>query len=492
MTTNHIQRSSNSARTWVLALTSAAALMVALDALVVTTALSTIRLHLHASIEQLEWTVNAYGLSFAVLLMTGSALGDRFGRRRLFTAGLGLFTTASAACAVAPDIGSLIAARAVQGAGAAMVMPLALAQLSAAFPPERRAWALGIFSSVTGLAVLGGPVVGGAITQGIAWQWIFWLNVPIGLLTIPLIRRRIDESFGPKTRLDVGGVILETGAALGMVWGLVRGNSAGWGSVEVVAALALGVLFAAAFVAWELRAREPMLPMRLFRSRDFSSGNAAIFFLMASLVGAVFFVAQFLQTAQGHGPLDAGLRLLPLTTTLFLIAPIAGALINRVGERPLIVGGLLLEAVGMAWIALIVEPHLAYVAMIAPLILAGAGVSMAIPATQSAVIKSVAPEHIGKASGTFSTMRQLGGAFGVSILVAVFAGTGGYASAQAFTNGFAPALAVSAVLSLSGAIAVLALPTRRSKATQPARRQPRASLNTQKWSEGPAVPLHNN
>src|ERR1039458_6181284 len=280
MTTKDTQPGSNSARTWVLALTSVAALMVALDALVVTTALSTIRQHLHASIEQLEWTVNAYALSFAVLLMTGSALGDRFGRRRLFTAGLGLFTAASAACALAPDIGSLIAARAVQGAGAAMVMPLALAPLSAAFPPERRAWALGIFSSVTGLAVLGGPVVGGAITQGIAWQWIFWLNVPIGLLTIPLILRRIDESFGPKTRLDVGGVILETGAALGMVWGLVRGNSAGWGSVEVIAALALGVLFAAAFVAWELRAREPMLPMRLFRSRDFSSGNAAIFFLI--------------------------------------------------------------------------------------------------------------------------------------------------------------------------------------------------------------------
>jgi EmrB/QacA subfamily drug resistance transporter len=478
MTTNDTQAGSNSARTWVLALTSVAALMVALDALVVTTALSTIRLHLHASIAQLEWTVNAYGLSFAVLLMTGSALGDRFGRRRLFTAGLGLFTTASAACALTPDVGWLIAARAVQGAGAAMVMPLALAQLTAAFPPERRAWALGIFSSITGLAVLGGPVVGGAITQGIGWQWIFWLNVPIGLLTIPLILRRIDETFGPKTALDIGGLVLETGAALGIVWGLVRGNSAGWGSVEVVAALAVGVLFAAAFIAWEMRAREPMLPLRFFRSREFSSGNAAIFFLTASLVGAVFFLAQFLQTAQRHGALDAGLLLLPLTTTLFLIAPISGALINRVGERPLIVGGLFLQAVGMAWIALTAEPQLAYVEMIAPLILAGAGASMTIPATQSAVIKSVSTEHIGKASGTFSTMRQLGGAFGIAILVAVFAGTGSYASAQAFTNGFAAVLGVSAVLSLSGAIAALALPTR-NNATQLARRKPHTSLSTE-------------
>jgi EmrB/QacA subfamily drug resistance transporter len=404
--------------------------MIALDALVVTTALSTIRLDLGASIEQLEWTVNAYTLSFAVLLMTGAALGDRFGRRRLFTAGLGLFVAASAGCALAPDVGWLIAARAVQGTGAALVMPLALALLSAAFPPERRAWALGIFSGVTGLAVLGGPVVGGAITQGIAWEWIFWLNVPIGLVTILLVPRRIEESFGPKTALDILGLALATGAALGMVWGLVRGNAAGWGSVEVVAALAAGVLLAVAFVLWELRAREPMLPMRLFRSRAFSSGNASIFFLTASLFGAVFFMAQFLQTAQHHGPLDAGLRLLPLTATLFLIAPIA-------------------------------QPDLAYAQMIAPLVIAGAGVSMALPATQSAVVSSVAPQHIGKASGTFSTMRQLGGAFGIAILVAVFASAGSYVSAQAFSDGFASAIGVSAGLSLAGAIAGLALPAQR-------------------------------
>jgi EmrB/QacA subfamily drug resistance transporter len=452
---------SKSAQTWVLALASVGSLMVALDALVVTTALSTIRLDLGASIEQLEWTVNAYTLSLAVLLMTGAALGDRFGRRRLFTVGLGLFVAASAGCALAPDVGWLIAARAVQGTGAALVMPLALALLSAAFPPERRAWALGIFSGVTGLAVLGGPVVGGAITQGIAWQWIFWLNVPIGLVTILLVIRRIEESFGPRSALDIPGLALATGAALGMVWGLVRGNAAGWGSVEVVAALAAGMLLAVAFVVWELRAREPMLPMRLFRSRAFSSGNASVFFLTASLFGAVFFMAQFLQTAQHHGPLDAGLRLLPWTATLFLIAPIAGARIQRVGERPFIAGGLLLQAVGMGWIALIATPDLAYPQMIAPLIIAGAGISMALPATQSAVVNSVAPQHIGKASGTFSTMRQLGGAFGIAILVAVFAGAGSYASAQAFSDGFASAIGVSAGLSLAGAIAGLTLPAQR-------------------------------
>jgi EmrB/QacA subfamily drug resistance transporter len=279
------------ARGWVLALTSLASLMVALDQLVVSTALSTIRVHLGASIEQLEWTVNAYALSFAVLLMTFAALGDRYGRRRLFAAGLALFVLASAACALAPNVGLLIAARAVQGAGAAMVMPLALALLSAAYPPERRGWALGIFAGVTGLAVLGGPVVGGAITQGIAWQWIFWLNVPIGVAVVPLVLSRIEESLGPQAALDVPGLVLATGAALGLVWGLVRGNSAGWGSVEVLAALAGGVALGAAFVAWELRAREPMLPMRLFRSRAFSAGNAGMFFLWASALSAVFFMA---------------------------------------------------------------------------------------------------------------------------------------------------------------------------------------------------------
>jgi EmrB/QacA subfamily drug resistance transporter len=466
---------SKAPQTWVLALASVASLMVALDALVVTTALSTIRLDLGASIADLEWTVNAYSLSFAVLLMTAAALGDRFGRRRLFAGGLGLFVAASAACALAPGVGWLIAARAVQGAGAALVMPLSLALLSAAFPPERRAWAMGIFSGVTGIAVLGGPLVGGAIAQGIAWQWIFWLNVPIGLLVIPFVLRRMDESFGPRTALDVAGVALATGASLGVVWGLVRGNSAGWGSREVVGSLVAGALLAVAFVAWELRAREPMLPMQLFRSRAFSSGNAANFFMVASLFGAVFFMAQFLQTANGYGPLGAGLRLMPWTATLFVVAPIAGSLVNRLGERPLIAGGLLLQASGMAWIASIAAPHMAYSGLVAPLILAGCGVSMAMPAAQNVVMSAVRPEAIGKASGTFNTVRQLGGVFGIAILVAVFTGAGGYGSAQAFSDGFSPALGVSAALSLAGAVAGAALPRRRSATeTAPARAIPQA------------------
>jgi EmrB/QacA subfamily drug resistance transporter len=436
--------------------------MVALDALVVTTALSTIRVDLGASIEQLEWTVNAYNLSFAVLLMTAAAVGDRIGRRRMFAAGLGLFVAASAACALAPDVGWLIAARAVQGVGAAMITPVALALLSANFPAELRGKAMGMFAGITGLAVLGGPVVGGAIAQGAAWQWIFWLNVPIGLAAMPLVLRRIPESYGPRARLDLGGLALVTGAALGIVWGLVRGNQAGWGSVEVVGTLAAGAVLAAGFVAWELRAREPMLPMGFFRSRAFSAGNASVFLLLASLFGAAFFLAQFLQTSLGDGPLDTGLRLMPWTATLFIVAPIAGSLVNRVGERPLIVGGLLLQAIGMASIALMASPAMAYADMVPALVVAGTGVSMAIPATQSVVMGALAPTEAGKASGTYNMVRQLGGVFGIAILVAVFSGAGSYASPQAFTDGFGPALGVTAALALVGALTALGLPGRRS------------------------------
>jgi EmrB/QacA subfamily drug resistance transporter len=449
---------------WVVALTAIGSLMAALDTLVVSTALSTIRIDLHATVEQLEWTVNAYNLSLAVLMITATALGDRFGRRRLYAIGLGLFAAASAASALAPEVGVLIAARAVQGAGAALILPLGLAILSAAFPPEKRGAAIGIFSAITGLAVASGPLVGGAIVAGLAWQWIFWLNVPIGLVAIPLVLRKIDESYGPDTGLDLRGLALISGGALGLVWGLVRGNEAGWGSPEVIASLTAGALLVATFVAWELSAREPMLPMRFFRSRAFSAGNAAIFLTFAALFSAVFFYAQLLQAGLGYGPLQTGLRLLPWTATFMTVAPIAGALADRIGERPLMVGGLSLQAIGMAWLALIADPGMAYAQMLAPLLVAGIGISLALPAAQNSVVGSVALEAVGKAAGANSMLRELGGVFGIAIAVAVFAATGGYGSAALFVDGFVPAISVAAGLSALGAVVGLALPPRRSTA----------------------------
>ncbi|MGH3382685.1 MAG: MFS transporter [Actinoallomurus sp.] len=448
-------------RKWVLGLASAASVMVALDATVVTTALSRIRLDLGTSIEELEWTVNAYSLSFAVLLMTGAVLGDRFGRRLVFTAGLALFTAASAACALAPGVGWLIAARAVQGAGAALVMPLAMALLSAAYPPPDRPKALGLFAGLTGLAVVAGPVVGGAVTQGLAWQWIFWLNLPIGMAVIPLVLRRIPESRSGGGGVDAGGLMLVTGAALGLVWGLVRSHAAGWGSAEVAGALVAGAACGVAFVAWERVAERPMVPLGLFRLRGFSAGNAAGSFLYASLYGSLFFAAQYFQTGRGDKPLAAGLHLLAWTASVTVVAPLAGRLVNRVGARPLAVLGLALQAAGMGALALIATPSVPYWEMIAPMLVAGAGVSMAMPATQAAVLNAVAPEQIGKASGVFNTGRQLGGVFGVAVLALTFSAAGSYAGPAAFTDGFGPAIAVSGALSLAGAVAALAIPGRR-------------------------------
>jgi EmrB/QacA subfamily drug resistance transporter len=457
---------------WVLALTGVGSLMAALDALVVSTALSTIRVHLGASVEELEWTVNAYNLSFAVLMIPAAALGDRFGRRRMYAAGVGLFTLASAACGLAPDIGALIAARAVQGAGSALIMPLGLALLSAAFPPERRGAAIGIYSAIAGLAVASGAPIGGAIVEGISWPWIFWVNVPIGLVVVPLVLTRMRESYGPRAAIDIRGLALVTIAALGVVWGLVRGNQAGWGSPEVLLSIAAGLLAGGTFVWWELRAREPMIPISLFRSRGFSAGNTAIFFTFASLFATVFFYAQLLQTGLGYGPLGAGLRLLPYTATFMTIAPIAGALADRIGERPLLATGLLLQSAGILWLGLIATPDLAYTQMLGPFLLAGVGVSLAIPSAQNSVVGSVSEALLGKAAGVNSTMRELGGVFGIALAVAVFAAAGGYASASDFTAGFGPAMALAAGFALTGAIAALALPSRRAAALTPSRLQP--------------------
>ena len=317
---------------WVLAITSTAALMVALDQLVVSTALNAIRNDLHASIATLEWTANAYSLSFAVLLVTGAALGDRFGRRRMFVVGLSVFSLASAACALAPGTGALIAARAVQGAGSALVMPLAVALLTSAFPVEKRGRALGIFTALSGLAVVGGPLAGGAVTEGISWQWIFWINVPIGAVLVPLALIRTSESHGSRARPDLLGLALVSAGMLGLVWGLVRANAVGWGSAEVVGALATGAAMTVAFAVWETRAREPMLPVGLFADRAFTGGNIAMFLFTATLLSSVFFLAQYLQISLGYSPLGAGLRFLPWTLPLFVVAPVAGRALDRIGS----------------------------------------------------------------------------------------------------------------------------------------------------------------
>jgi EmrB/QacA subfamily drug resistance transporter len=442
---------------WVLAVAALASFMVALDTLVLTSALATIRGEFNAPMETLQWTVNAYNLSFAVLLLTGAALGDRFGRRRMFAIGIALFVAASIGCAMSQNIAALIVARAAQGAAAALVMPLAMALLSGAFPREERAWALGIFSSVTGLALIAGPAAGGALTQGLGWAWIFWINLPIGGVALIMIFARLRESFGAKAGLDLVGLALIAAAAFSLVWALLRGNDAGWTSTETLAALLGGLVLLAAFIGWELRTSEPMVPMRLFRARAFSSGILASFLFYAAMYGVLFLLPQLLQSALGNTPLGAGLRLLPWTATLFITAPTAGALVNKVGERILVVTGLSMQAIGLGWIAYVVTAEIAYSTLIAPLVLAGVGVSMAMPAVQNAVLGSVAVVEMGKASGIFNVGRFFGGVFGVALLVASFSAHSGHSPLE-FTQGFAAAMTVAAVLSLAGAVVGCWLP----------------------------------
>ncbi|WP_101790135.1 DHA2 family efflux MFS transporter permease subunit [Nonomuraea indica] len=454
----------NSKQAWGLGLASLASFMMALDSLVVTTALSTIRQDLSASVEALEWVVTAYNLTLAVLLPTGAAWGDRYGRRRVFAAGLAVFTVASVACALSTGIGALIVSRALQGVGAAMVLPLSLTLVSALFPPQQRGRAMGLYLGVTGLATFSGPFVGGVIAEGLAWQWVFWLNLPIGVVAIVLTMLRVEESRGPDRRFDLGGVVLVTLGAFGVVWALVRGNAAGWASGEVLAALVLGVALVVAFVLWERRAEAPMLPMRFFRARAFATANPANFLLFASLYGTMFFLAQYFQTVHGDGPLVAGLRLMPWTATLMVCAPIAGRLADKVGERTFVVGGLLLQTLGMGWIALVAGTGAGYLELLPALIVGSAGLTMAMPAAQKAVVGAVRPHEMGQASGAFMTLRIFGGVFGVAVAVAVFSGAGGYASPEEFGAGFAAGMGAVTALAFIGMLVALGMPGRRPAA----------------------------
>ncbi|MCX5559965.1 DHA2 family efflux MFS transporter permease subunit [Streptomyces sp. NBC_00038] len=447
---------------WALVITSAAGFMAALDNLVVTTALPSIREDLGGGLDDLEWTVSAYTLTFAVLLMFGAALGDRFGRRRLFLVGLAVFTGASAGAAMAPGIDSLIAARAVQGVGAAIMMPLTLTLLAAAVPAAKRGMAYGIWGAVNGLAVASGPLIGGSLTEHVSWQWIFWLNVPLGLALLPLARLRLSESYGTGAPLDFTGTVLASGGLFGVVYALIRGNIDGWTSAPVLTGLIAGGALLAGFVLHGIRAKNPMLPMRLFRSRAFSAINAASLLMFVGMFGSIFLLSQFLQGVLGYSPTEAGLRMLPWTGMPMIVAPIAGYLSDRIGGRPVVTAGLTLQAVGLGWFALVVSPEMSYVAQLPALIISGIGMGLYFAPSAALVMSSVLPSEQGIASGANNALREVGGALGIAVLASVFSAQGGYESAQRFVDGLSPALWVGAAVVAAGAAAAALLPGRPS------------------------------
>jgi EmrB/QacA subfamily drug resistance transporter len=451
----------------VLALTSVAFFMVALDALVVVTALPAIHAQLGGSIDTLEWAVNSYALAFAAGIITAATLGDRLGRRRVYVVGLVLFSVASAACALAPSAGMLIAARVVQGIGAAAVTPLSLTILTGTFGPARRGAVVGIWGGIGGLAVAGGPLVGGAVVQGLNWHWIFWINVPIGLAAAAASAIFLPESRAGAAKLDLLGVPLAAGAAVALAWGLVHAGEAGWSDPGVVASLLAGAVLLAGFIHREHTAAQPMLPLRLFRIRAFSAANLTGFAMSGAIFSAAFLTSQYFQFGLGYSPLSTGLRLLPWTATPVVIAPLAGALADRIGTRPLLVTGLAMQAAGLAWVAQAATAGASYGGFVAPLIVAGAGISMAVPTTPAAALSAVPPADLGRASGVNNTLQRFGGAFGVAVATSVFSASGHLGSAAGVVAGYRPALLVSAGLSLLGAAAAVAVGRRRGQPAPP-------------------------
>jgi EmrB/QacA subfamily drug resistance transporter len=437
--------------------------MASLDNLVVSTALPVIRVHLHAGLSGLEWTVNAYTLTFAVLLMSAAAVGERFGRRRIFVLGIALFTAASAMAAMAPSIAVLVTARALQGAGGAMIMPLSLTLLSAAVPPHRRNAALGIWGAIGGAAVAIGPLVGGAVTSGWSWQYIFWLNVPVGIVLVPLAWWKLSESRGARTRLDLVGVGLVSAGLFGIVLGLVRGNAHGWTSGSVVGSFVAGSMALAGFIAWELRSSHPMLDIRLFRNRGFAAVNVTAMLFSFGMFGSIFFLTQFLQTVQGLSPLAAGIRVLPWTAMAMLLAPVVGIAAERWGGKPLVVSGLIFQAIGLTWLALLITPSTPYADMVAPFVISGIGMTLFFVPLASLVLGAVPTALEGVASGANSAFRELGGVLGIAMLGAVFASHGGYHSGQDYVNGMTPAVYVGAGVVALGALTALFVPGRRSR-----------------------------
>jgi EmrB/QacA subfamily drug resistance transporter len=434
--------------------------MATLDNLVMTSALPAIRADLGSTVGQLSWFMNAYTLAFATFMLPAVTLGDRLGRKRVMVAGIALFTVASIGSALSTSSAALITARAFQGLGAAAVMPLSLTLLAASVPARLRPAAIGIWGGVSGLGVALGPVIGGAVVQGVSWQAIFWLNVPVAVVALPLLAWAVVESFGRAQRMDVLGTLLLGGAVFLGVWGIVHGNDDGWTSVRVLVPLVASAVLVPSYVFHAMRRENAVLPLRLFRRRGFTVANAIGLTFTLGMFGAVFLLSQYLQIAQGYSPLQAGLRTLPWTAAPMVVAPLAGALAPRTGLRSLLVTGLLLQLSALIWFAVVTEAGSPYRDFLVPLAMAGIGMGLTFAPSATAVLDGLGEEDLGIASSANSTIREFGVALGVATLTAVFLGSGGELTPTGYAGAIGPALLVGAASVGVAVVAALFAPGR--------------------------------
>ncbi|MFL5842983.1 MAG: DHA2 family efflux MFS transporter permease subunit [Thermoleophilaceae bacterium] len=438
-----------------IAITGAALFMVVLDNLIVAATLPSIERSLGSSLATLEWVLDAYILAFAVLMLTAAALGERYGRRRMFVAGVILFTVSSAAGALAPNVETLIAARALEGIGGAIITPLTLTLLTGAFAPERRSVALGAWSAIAGIGVAAGPIAGGILTSALSWHWVFWVNVPVGIAIAALTPRLIAESRGRRERLDLGGLALATAGLFAVVFATVRANAVGWASLETLATYAAGAALLAGFLRWEARHEHAMVPPRLFETRQFGGANAANFLLAFAMFSGFVMVVQFLSSVLHESPVSVGLHSLFWTAAPMVVSPWAARLGRTYGPIRIATGGLVLAGIGLLTLALTVAPDINPLALAPGLLAIGTGIGLVLPNVVAAALAVIPEADIGKASGVLNTARQVGAVVGVAVGVAVFQTAGG-AGASELSDGIRTALILSASAAGAGALAARA------------------------------------
>ncbi len=415
-----LQMNADNRRWWALGAMCFALFMIMLDNTVVNVALPSIQRSLHASTASLEWTVNAYTLSFAVLLVTGGRLGDLFGRRRMFLAGVVIFAGSSAAIGFSPNDSWLVAWRAVQGTGAALMMPATLSIITNAFPPEERGRAIGTWAGVSALALAIGPVLGGFLVESVSWQSIFFLNLPVAVAAVFVALFAVRESRDETVvrSVDAPGVATLTAGLAALVLALVEGNQWHWGSGREIGLFAIAVVTLAAFAVIETRRRVPMVDFRFFRSRSFLGANVVAFIVSFAMLAMFFFLALYMQNIRGYSPLQAGVRFLPSTLMIVLLAPVAGRLADRIGSRPLITFGLLCVSGSLLWQSTLTVST-GYGTLLPGFVLMGIGMAFVMSPMSTAAMNAVEPAKAGVASGILSMSRMVGGTFGVAVLGAL-------------------------------------------------------------------------